>query len=332
VGFWATFKDFKCSTQVLLVLSLLLGLALLIGFSLTDANVNVTLGSWDPKPEWLKRFNYEWFQSHAYIPNIYAGFTGFLIGVPVAAVVLTTFTIQREDRAATDRVRSLTKAAWKQFRDAVEDLCGESRVKAMKTIAQQVQEHHDEVRKGFKTYEESEKTPDDFEKLKKFFTSQIKPWQEPFAQMMRAVGLEQSLTMSWHALLRDWNTLDQYVRMQRLERGLPWFDRDFDSLLQHRMNPAKHPMQPIFGMHEGPDLEYQWRAERMWDAFKSLYYFVDMNQENFSFITLASANYFPSSPVNGYMDAIEAAAKNMQELSSTVQAIADTDWLDRPPA
>ena len=113
MGFWETFSDFKLSTRISLILSLVLGLVLLVAFSLTDAGVNVTLGSWDPKPDWLKRYNADWFHSHAYIPNILAGLTGFLIGVPVGAVVLATFTTEREEKAARDRVNRIDVRAGK---------------------------------------------------------------------------------------------------------------------------------------------------------------------------------------------------------------------------
>jgi len=117
MGFWETFTDFKRSTRIWLIVSLVLGLLLLTGFTLTDLGVNVTLGTWDPKPQWLKQFNAEWFHSHAYIPNIYAAITGFLIGVRIALVVLATFTGEREDKAALDRVDKTTQLAWQKFRD-----------------------------------------------------------------------------------------------------------------------------------------------------------------------------------------------------------------------
>jgi hypothetical protein len=81
MGVRQTFNNFQPSIRRLLIVSFVVGLLLLIGFSLTDVGVNVTLGSWDPKPNWLKQFNAEWFHSHAYIPNILAAITGFFIGV-----------------------------------------------------------------------------------------------------------------------------------------------------------------------------------------------------------------------------------------------------------
>lgn len=271
--------------------------------------------------------NAEWLESHAYLSNILAGLTGFLIGVPFALVVFAALTREREDKAASRRVQMLSKFAWNRFRDSVEDLCGEHRTEAMLSIANEVKAQHDEVRKGFEEYAQSSRTEEDYRKLQKYVASRIKPWQEPFAQMMRTVGLNHDLRMSWYGVLRDWNTLDQYVRIQRLERGLPWFARSQDSLLQQWMDPEAHPMQQIFSHHEGSKPEYQWRVETMWAALNSLYDYADLNQEQYDFITLINSKYFPSIPLDTYMEAVETAAKNMRQLCLTVHGIDRDDWL-----
>lgn len=50
MGVRETFSDFRRSTQALLIASVVMGVLLLIGFSLTDLGVNLTLWGWDPKP------------------------------------------------------------------------------------------------------------------------------------------------------------------------------------------------------------------------------------------------------------------------------------------
>jgi hypothetical protein len=62
VGFRETFNNFQTFTRRLCHRTLVVGLLFLIGFSLTDLGVNLTLGSWDPKPNSLKQFNAEWRQ------------------------------------------------------------------------------------------------------------------------------------------------------------------------------------------------------------------------------------------------------------------------------
>lgn len=271
----------------------------------------------------------EWLRSYSYLPNILAGFTGFLIGVPVALVGLSTITGQREEKAATDRVQDLTWLAWTQFRDALSDFCSEKRIEAMQSIARNVQKYHDQTFKRFEEYRALPvKSIHDYQSLQTFVKHQIKPWQEPFAQMMRAVGTSQDLSMSWYAVIRDWNTLDQYVRLQRLERGLPWFERSTDSLLQQRLNPNTHPMQEFFDKHEGPSSETnEWRPTSMWGAFNSLYRFIDIPQEEFDNQRASFTIYFPNRPIGGYGEAIYKTGMRMRQLRTAVDHIDRDDWL-----
>jgi hypothetical protein len=62
-----TFRDFQCFTKVLIWISLALGVAVFAVCLVADLS------------------GAEWMKTHVYIPNILAGFTGFLIGVPFRA-------------------------------------------------------------------------------------------------------------------------------------------------------------------------------------------------------------------------------------------------------
>jgi hypothetical protein len=108
-GVIETFGDFRRSTKILIWVTLALGVALFAVCLTADLS------------------GAGWLKSYAYIPNVLAGLTGFLIGVPFAAVILATFTTQREDQAALEKVNRLSDIAWQQFRDAVYEYCGESR-------------------------------------------------------------------------------------------------------------------------------------------------------------------------------------------------------------
>ncbi|GAA2400207.1 hypothetical protein [Mycolicibacterium llatzerense] len=139
MGIRRTLNDFNPSTRIVLVLSLLLGVMLLFGFTLTDVGVDLTLWGWDPKPHWLKQYNAGWFHTHAYVPNILAALTGFLIGAPVALIVLATFTVQREEQAALDRVNRLSQVAWYNFLDAVIAFDPRERLDAVQNAAPAVE-------------------------------------------------------------------------------------------------------------------------------------------------------------------------------------------------
>jgi hypothetical protein len=120
-----TYLGFGVATRLIFAALFLAGAIMGVSLWLTD------LGAGFTEPRWLFRFNAKWLSDHAYIPNILAGFTGFLIGVPVAAVVLATFTTQREEKVALDRVNRLSKSAWYTFRDAAYEFCSKERVEAL---------------------------------------------------------------------------------------------------------------------------------------------------------------------------------------------------------
>src|SRR4051812_36351925 len=79
-----TFRGFSLTTRIAFGMMLAGGLIMGASLWLTDIGIGFT------QPQLLTHFDGEWLRRHAYIPNILAGFTGFLIGVPIAAVVLDT--------------------------------------------------------------------------------------------------------------------------------------------------------------------------------------------------------------------------------------------------
>ena len=215
----------------------------------------------------------DWSQSLGFLTNVWAGFTGFLIGVPVALVVLSTVTRQSEDKAASDRVENLTRIAWNQFRDAVYDLCSEQRCNEIGEKAQHLRALHNQTFTGFKNYRtDPDRSEESYTHMLDFIEWQINLWNTAFEDITIHMGHSISLQMKWFAILRDWNTLDQYVRLQRLERGMGWFDRDHDSVLQQAMHPDKHPLREFLLIHEGPNpISHDWQHLSMWAAFNSVH-------------------------------------------------------------
>ena len=286
VGYWSTFRDFKGSTQVTLVASLLTGVILLVGFWLTDLGVDLTLWGWDPKPEGLRHYNAEWFHSHAYIPNIYAALTGFLIGVPVAAVVLATFTIQREDQAALQKVNRLTDVAWQQFRDAVYDYCGEEQIEKFETTVRAMLAIHDETREHIEQYSHhAARTPQDYANQVAYISAQIPRWSHALAELSQRVGLETTLRLRWYAIRDDWTTLHQYVRLQRLDRRLRWLDRNVNSYLQLRMSSEEHPFAKFMPIHEGP-YRRNIASDSMRSAVENLESLVELDNSGFDVLVV----------------------------------------------
>jgi hypothetical protein len=233
-GFVETWRDFGRGTKALFLTMLLFGVAV-FGFGV-----------------YADFCHTEWLKSYSYLPNILAGFTGFLIGVPVALVGLSTITTQREEKAASDRVQGLTQIAWIQYRKAVLDLCGEDRISALEDGAKRIQKNHDETISPIRHYYDVERTEEKAKKVLAFANQQIPVWGKAFDDLETAFGSSYGLALRWFAILRDWNTLDQFVRLQRLERGLPWFERELDSYLLTRMSEDEFPMADFFRVSPRP--------------------------------------------------------------------------------
>jgi hypothetical protein len=244
-------------------------------------------------------------------------------------VVLATFTIQREEKSASDRVQELSRIAWNQFREALLDLCEERRIVAMESGAARIQDLHNQA---WHSLNHSPTRPDEmFQEEIAALKVLASSWGEAMNSMLTSVGNSTDLSLRWLAILRDWNTLDQYVRLQRLERGLSWFDRAVDSVLHQYMAVDQNPLRWFFEMHEPeslpPDREYRPKntmhlAYTVVDTLKNFGY----SQDTFDRVRWQTASLFPTTRVEGYLQTVQQAAGRMRQLRYYVEVIEDSGW------
>jgi len=243
-GVVETYLGFSVATRTIFALMFVVGVILCISLWLTDLGIGFT------RPSWVTRYGADWLHSHAYIPNILAGLTGFLVGVPVAAVFLATFTSEREEKVAVDRVNRLSKSAWYTFRDAVYQFCSEERITALRHDIPLISDRHNHAFKALQDYLERlrEANPDELLAEKAdvirhcvFETSQ------GLANRMRVDP--ESVSMAWAGVVGAWNILDQYVRLQRLEVNLDWFDNRLDTRIRKWMSLPKNPFLEFVAIH-----------------------------------------------------------------------------------
>ncbi|MCV7205156.1 hypothetical protein H7J71_24415 [Mycolicibacterium peregrinum] len=314
-GVIETFRNFRRFTKILIWFSLLFGVALFVVCLVADL-----AGA-------------EWMKTYAYIPNILAGLTGFLIGVPFALVVLATLASQRDDKAAADRIEAVSQIAWNQFRDAITVLCSAERIEALRLGAGRVQRVHDETWHGFNV-DIARQSAEEFQQTVAFAQQQSSDWSEAFQSVMTDVGTISDLTLEWLAAVRDWNTLDQYVRLQRLERGLPWFHRELDTLLQQWMIADRHPMRQFFDLHdqEGLHGNRYGNAQDMFTAFNRVRTLAEMGYSQDTFVRVWQyTDQFPVTRVEGYIATAEQIAEQMGKLSALVEQIDRNGWPAHAP-
>lgn len=131
------------------------------------------------------------------------------------------------------------------------------------------------------------------------------------------------LRLQWFAAVRDWNTLDQYVRLQRLERGLHWFHRELDSLLQERMVSDQHPMRLFFEMHDGDYGHAPDQADDMVSAWRRVDQLAQLgySRDTFNRVREQSRGHFPTTRVEGYLHNVGVAGHHTGMLYAFVQKI-----------
>lgn len=303
-GVIGTFRDFSRSTKVAIWVMLVLGVVLFAVCLIADLT------------------GADWMKGYAYIPNILAGLTGFLVGVPFALVVLATLASQRDERAAADRVNAVSQIAWNQYHAAITTLCSPQRIEALKICAERIQCIHDETYWMCGLFGLNRSVAA-FEEFTAFCQSQSQLWSEALGIVNQQVGIFAELRLQWLAALRDWNTLDQYVRLQRLERGLHWFERVLDSELQERMAADRHPMRSFFELHDSQD-----HSRDMFGAWRTTDWLgrQSYSEDVFDELLQHIGHEFPNHPVEGYMDAANEAIQQMGLLYAIVEQIRRGGW------
>lgn len=308
-GFIDSFRDLRRPTRVLIGAMLVLGVALFVVCLVADLQGAV------------------WIKTHAYIPNILAGLTGFLIGVPFALVVLATLASQRDDKNAVDRVNAVTQIAWNQFRDALSDLCDRQRIEAMQSGALRIQEIHNQAWHSLN--HGGTRSNHVFQREVELLKLKADAWGYAITSTLDAVGNATDLRLRWLAILRDWNTLDQYVRLQRLERGLPWFDRVIDAVLQQELTADQHPLRPFFEEHEtlrSADRSGA-RSNTMYGAWQTAESLARLgSQEAFDRLRSQHRDRFPTTRVDGYLQLVDQCAVRMGSLLYYLEVIDESGW------
>lgn len=299
------------------------GVIMGVSLWLTDLGIGFT------QPRWLAQFDGNWLRSHAYIPNILAGLTGSLVGVPVAAVILTSFYSQREGTIAVDRVNRLSKSAWYTFRDSVYEFCSEERIKALEHDMPLINEQHDDAFKALQEYVgllriyiDIPPNLDDLlaEKADVIRQCVLDPPQELANRM--SVDPE-SVSMAWEGVLGAWNVLDQYVRLQRLEHNLDWFANRVDTMIRKWMSLPQNLFLAFVDLHgfypRRPNPDF--RPETMQDAAHALYTYIGMSDSELRTLFEGNSGVFGCVRVQGYEDTYEYALKFMSGLRSAVDHV-----------
>jgi hypothetical protein len=315
-----TFFSFKPFTQRVILLSLFSGLILGIFFAFSDLTYH------------------SWWANKSYIPNILAAFTGFLVGAPVALVILATFTGEREEKATLDRVNRLSALAWDSFRDVVRAFTPDDRYELIVDQARDIKKYYDETTAAIDEYIESANqvlgdphVNDSNDVNLDDHIEHLKQIESNFRTAVNAV--RQNINFfetqdEWAQIVGAWRVLDQYVRLQRLEQDLEWFDKMPDSGLRKWLSREGNPLQELLDAIEirryTPNISLN--VETMANALDTLAAYIRMSANDLGQHLLYRGNIFTPDRSSAYHIKRDAAQLFILDLQRYIGLVEMSYW------
>lgn len=321
--FVRTFFGFGLGSRILLLFMLAIGFLILRFLWAADQGYDFRVGGLDvTQIDWLKRYNHDWLHGGSYVPNILAAITGFLIGAPVAAVFLASFTVEREERVALERVNTLSLIAWRTYRNAVFAFCNGERVEALRRDVPRLLKMYGDIIQIYNDimtdiWSPIRETPSD-SNVQNARLATIRGMLDPLRvlanSLIPTIGLSETVESEWSAVVGAWNTLDQYVRLQRIERDLEWFDTFVDARMRRWLSRPINPLQEFTNIH-GSVIRSPWSPSTMIDSVAALT----------RFSTDTSYRY-QLPPIGAYQTYYQAARDFINGLLNDVDIVELSGW------
>ena len=319
---------FSAATLVVLGLMFIAGVVLCVSLWLTDVGIGFA------QPYWLTRFNGDWLRSHSYIPNILAGFTGFLVGVPVALVVLQTVIGKREDNVEIAKAKRVSAAAWGDFHCAASELVSSVRRTALLNDAPtNVYPIYEDIFDRLRAYRGEQPfvppTQEQYDELIAYLKAKEAKFKAEIDSVTTKVGNTDALQKLWSRVLSTWSVVNVYVRSRRIELNLPWFDDDSNSTLVTALATTANPLSEFTHVHNGfgaeppasMDMAHTWvRSYLHWD------------KDKLDRVLQSDAKAFGIEGVDNYRERAQQAGLFLTGLHSTIKQINEDGWPYSPKA
>jgi hypothetical protein len=315
-------------TRTVFALMFIAGVVLCVSLWLTDVGIGFT------QPNLLTRYNGEWLREHAYIPNILAGLTGFLVGVPVALVVLETVIGKREDNIEVAKAKRVSAAAWRDFRSAaIEFVASDRRTALMNDAETNVFPIYTELFDRLSAYRGKEPftttTQEQYDTLMTYLKGSEVKFKSEIDSVTNKVGTIDELQKMWSRVLSTWSVLNTYVRSRRIEFGLPWFNDDSDSALVSALTTTENPLSDFNHVHGGFGTE---PPVSMTMAHSWIRSYLRWDKEKLDGMLQSDRKVFGTVGIDNYVQQAHQAGLFLTSLNATINLISDEGWPDPPEA
>jgi hypothetical protein len=318
---------FSAKMLFALLFMFLAGVVLCVSLWLTDVGIGFS------QPYIITRYNGEWLRGHAYIPNILAGLTGFLVGVPVALVVLQTVIGRREDNIELAKAKRVSAAAWGDFRSAALEYASSERRNALLNDAlTDVYPLYEEIFARLSDYRGEEPfvppTQEQYDELIAYLRTKQPKFKSEIDSVTKKVGNIDELQKLWSRVLSTWSVVNVYVRSRRLEFGLPWFSDDSNSLLISALSTPESPLPDFTHVHNG----FGTRPPASMDMAQSwLVSYLHWEKHTLDRTLQSDNKAFGHEGVSDYQQCAQQAGLFLNGLQSTIKQIDEQGWPDSSP-
>jgi hypothetical protein len=318
------------SRWILGVLALMFvsGIVLCVSLWLTDVGIGFS------QPYIITQYDGEWLRNHSYVPNILAGFTGFLVGVPVALVVLQTVIGRRDDNVELAKAKRVSATAWGDFHSAALEYASAVRRTALLNDAlTDVFPLYDEIFKRLRAYRGEKPfvapTQEEHKELIAYLKSKEAKFKAEIDSVTTKVGNIDQLLKLWSRALSTWSVVNVYVRSRRLEFGLPWFNDDSDSRLVSLLSTTETPLSEFMHVHNGigampptsMDMAHNW-----------LLSYIRWDKEKLDRTLQSDDKVFGVEGVSDYIQSAQQAGLFLNGIHQAIKQIDEQGWPDSSTA
>jgi hypothetical protein len=323
VGFWKTYWGFSPLVRVCLAVLLVLGVCLLV----------LCLWGDSAHPPW---FWPSWWHKLGYGLNIFASFTAFLIGVPIALVVLDTIKSDYAQQEQIDAVNRISSEAWSDFSKPVHDLCTDERIKALEnaddhsSATDQVQTEHDLI------IEKMEACRDALRKdrtsalahvadLKSFLAAHATTLEQKRKAVDEQFGTKYKLRPTWNYILSRWQALDTHVRLRRMEFELEPMDQEWYKDILDKLSSSENALFDFLQVHGGTSSGREGIAT-MSNLQSIMDVSVNLPDQQLVVIFDNQYNEYIGSGVTGYWNEAFSASIFLRTLKIAVDQVTKSGW------
>jgi hypothetical protein len=325
VNFLKTYVSFNRYWQAGLALSFLAGTVL------------VGLGFWGEllKPNWWPA----WWHDLGYGLNILASFSAFLIGVPVASIVIETMTSSRVEKIQTEAVTRISLAAWSDFVRSIDDLCTDERIEctgpADTSGTRQVQAEHDLIITAIeechtKIRDDPDAAITPARELKSFLAEHLVLLKEKITAVDEHFGRAHEVGNKWAYTRSLWQVLDSHVRFRRMELGLEPISQELHTSLLNLLARDISPVSEFLELHRGvsSNLRANVSMERICHNLSSL---IQMSDEELGIFIDKNFTEYIGADISGYWQAALSLSITLRFLKANVWLIAHSGWPNANP-